>query len=171
MCWMRMERKNESSRSNLICLMSNHKAWLTTISLAICKAFDLLEMLNKEEEMLSAIKEKQSKVFVHITFLHELYKFRKGTRGSLKLLMIAARELKLGIVMLQLELCIPNLQSLSRATFAQDVLEGRVKASKTHDHKHQPLAFGPLSCVGGSIMSERKRVEIQVSSLLIGCQP
>ncbi|KAG6655162.1 hypothetical protein CIPAW_05G197500 [Carya illinoinensis] len=36
-------------------------AWLTTISLAICKAFDLLEMLNKEEEMLSAIKEKQSK--------------------------------------------------------------------------------------------------------------
>lgn len=35
------------------------EAWLTTISLALSKAFDLLEMLNKEEEMLSAIKEKQ----------------------------------------------------------------------------------------------------------------
>ncbi|KAA8540053.1 hypothetical protein F0562_026745 [Nyssa sinensis] len=35
------------------------EAWLTTISLALYKAFDLMEMLMKEEEMLSAIKEKQ----------------------------------------------------------------------------------------------------------------
>lgn len=72
------------------------QAWLTTISLALCKvrllnilgtilflsyycyclfklllvntiqAFDLMEMLKKEEEMLSAIKEKQLQV---LTFL------------------------------------------------------------------------------------------------------
>ncbi|CAI9278093.1 unnamed protein product [Lactuca saligna] len=36
------------------------EAWLTTISLAICKALDLIEMLKKEEEMLSAIKENQA---------------------------------------------------------------------------------------------------------------
>lgn len=76
------------------------QAWLTTISLAICKvgfllgflvlnvfcpvrgfsffvlislcfmwqfqAVDLLEMLKKEEEILSAIKEKQSKVFLRL---------------------------------------------------------------------------------------------------------
>ncbi|KAF9615802.1 hypothetical protein IFM89_026473 [Coptis chinensis] len=35
------------------------EAWVTTISLALCKAFDLLDMLNKEEEMLSAVKKKQ----------------------------------------------------------------------------------------------------------------
>ncbi|RZR98243.1 hypothetical protein BHM03_00027555 [Ensete ventricosum] len=38
------------------------EAWLTTISLSVCKAFDLLEMLKKEEDMLVAVKERQSKV-------------------------------------------------------------------------------------------------------------
>ncbi|KAF9671093.1 hypothetical protein SADUNF_Sadunf12G0011400 [Salix dunnii] len=40
------------------------QAWITTISLAICKAIDLLEML-KEEEMLSAVKERQLKILAH----------------------------------------------------------------------------------------------------------
>ncbi|CAH9123457.1 unnamed protein product [Cuscuta epithymum] len=35
------------------------EVWLATISLSLCKAIDLLEMLRKEDEMLSAIKEKQ----------------------------------------------------------------------------------------------------------------
>ncbi|WZY95666.1 uncharacterized protein LOC125609072 isoform X1 [Brassica napus] len=34
---------------------------VSTINWAICKAIDLLEMLKREEEMLSAIKEKQLK--------------------------------------------------------------------------------------------------------------
>ncbi|KAL8152848.1 hypothetical protein V2J09_010608, partial [Rumex salicifolius] len=38
------------------------EAWLTTISLALCKAYDLLEMLKKEEDMLSAMKELQLQV-------------------------------------------------------------------------------------------------------------
>uniref|UniRef100_A0A0E0BF35 PP2A regulatory subunit TAP46 n=1 Tax=Oryza glumipatula TaxID=40148 RepID=A0A0E0BF35_9ORYZ len=37
------------------------EAWLATISLALCKAFDLLDMLKKEEEMLLAVKERQAK--------------------------------------------------------------------------------------------------------------
>ncbi|KAE9464722.1 hypothetical protein C3L33_03362, partial [Rhododendron williamsianum] len=35
------------------------EAWITTISLSICLAFDLLEMLKLEEEMLSSKNEKQ----------------------------------------------------------------------------------------------------------------
>ncbi|KAG6486385.1 hypothetical protein ZIOFF_054955 [Zingiber officinale] len=38
------------------------EAWITTISLSICKAFDLLDMVKKEEEMLFEVKERQSKV-------------------------------------------------------------------------------------------------------------
>uniref|UniRef100_A0A0E0F965 PP2A regulatory subunit TAP46 n=1 Tax=Oryza meridionalis TaxID=40149 RepID=A0A0E0F965_9ORYZ len=38
------------------------EAWLATISLALCKAFDLLDMLKKEEEMLLAVKERKTKV-------------------------------------------------------------------------------------------------------------
>ncbi|KAK1274812.1 PP2A regulatory subunit TAP46 [Acorus gramineus] len=43
------------------------EAWLTTISLAICKAFDMMEMLKKEEEMLSAVKDRQLKVSYFIS--------------------------------------------------------------------------------------------------------
>jgi len=42
------------------------QAWLATISLALCKAFDLLDMLKKEEEMLLAVKERQEKVMLMI---------------------------------------------------------------------------------------------------------
>ncbi|KAK2444284.1 PP2A regulatory subunit TAP46 [Trifolium repens] len=38
------------------------ESWNTSISLAICKAFDLLDMIKKEEEMLLAVKDRQSKV-------------------------------------------------------------------------------------------------------------
>jgi len=48
------------------------------------------------------------------------------------------------------------------ATFAQDVLEGRASVSQAHEHKHQPLIFGPASLVGGGLTSERERMAAQV---------
>lgn len=53
-------------------------------------------------------------------------------------------------------------QPITCATFAQDVLEGRAKVSQAHEHKHQPMIFGPASLVGGSLTSERERMAAQV---------
>lgn len=53
-------------------------------------------------------------------------------------------------------------EPITCATFAQDVIEGRAKVSQAHDHKHQPLLFGPASLVGGSLTSERERMAAQV---------
>lgn len=53
-------------------------------------------------------------------------------------------------------------QPITCATFAQDVIEGRAKASQVHEHKHQPLIFGPASLVGGKLTSERERMAAQV---------
>ncbi|KAE8705277.1 PP2A regulatory subunit TAP46 [Hibiscus syriacus] len=51
---------------------------------------------------------------------------------------------------------------ITRATFAQDVIEGRENVSQAHDHKHQPMIFGPQSLIGGSLTSERERMAAQV---------
>ncbi|KAJ1392649.1 TAP46-like protein [Sesbania bispinosa] len=109
------------------------EAWNTTISLAICKALDLLEMFKKEEEMLSAVKDRQAKkaeAWHRDAAVHAQY-----TKPS---------------------------PPITCATFAQDVLEGRAKASQAHDHKHQPLLFGPASLVNGSLATDRERMAAQV---------
>ncbi|KAL8153259.1 hypothetical protein V2J09_011019 [Rumex salicifolius] len=49
-----------SINSNLTCV--HWAVRLTTISLALCKAYDLVEILKKEEDMLSAMKELQLQV-------------------------------------------------------------------------------------------------------------
>lgn len=125
------------------------EAWLTTISLAICKALDLLEMLQKEEEMLSAIKEKQSKegekefsraILDERTKTAETWHRNAATRAQYT----------------------KPAQPITCATFAQDVLEGRANVSDAHEHKHQPLIFGPASLVNGSLTSERDRIAAQV---------
>ncbi|KAF7830725.1 PP2A regulatory subunit TAP46 [Senna tora] len=125
------------------------EAWLTTISLAICKALDLLEMLKKEEEMLSAIKERQSKdgdkEFSQDVLDERAKKAEAWHRDS------AARA----------RFTKPS-QPITCATFAQDVLEGRANVSQAHDHKHQPLIFGPASLVNGSLTSERERMAAKV---------
>ncbi|GLT63663.1 hypothetical protein SLA2020_362090 [Shorea laevis] len=125
------------------------EAWLTTISLAICKAFDLLDMLKKEEEMLSAIKEMQlkegNKEFSQDALDNRTKKAEAWHRDAAA----RARYTK-------------PAQPITCATFAQDVLEGRAKVSQAHDHKHQPLIFGPQSLVSGSLTSERERMAAQV---------
>ncbi|PWA36605.1 PP2A regulatory subunit TAP46 [Artemisia annua] len=125
------------------------EAWLTTISLAICKALDLMEMLTKEEEMLSAIKEKQKQegnVEISQAILEER---AKNVEDWHRKAADQARYTK------------PEVP-ITCATFPQDVLEGRAKVSHAHDHKHQPLMFGPAGLLGGSITSERERIAAQV---------
>ncbi|KAK8690428.1 hypothetical protein V6N13_073961 [Hibiscus sabdariffa] len=121
------------------------EAWLTTISLAICKAFDLLEMLKKEEEMLSAIKEKQlkegEKEFSEAILDDRTKKAEAWHRDAAA----HARYTQ-------------PAAPITCATFAQDVIEGRANVSQAHDHKHQPMIFGPQSLIGGSLTSERERM-------------
>ncbi|KAJ4726674.1 PP2A regulatory subunit TAP46 [Melia azedarach] len=125
------------------------EAWLTTISLAICKAFDLLEMLKKEEEMLASVKDRQLKEgeqeFSQAVLDERTKKVENWHRDAA----IRAQYTK-------------PAEPITCATFAQDVLEGRAQVSQAHEHKHQPMIFGPASLVGGSLTSERERMAAQV---------
>ncbi|KAL4575736.1 hypothetical protein LXL04_011820 [Taraxacum kok-saghyz] len=123
------------------------EAWLTTISLAICKGLDLMEMLKKEEEMLCAIKEKKEQEGNVEAVMEERAKTVEDWHRNAA---ARARYMK-------------PAAPITCATFAQDVLEGRANVSQTHDHKHQqPLMFGPASLVGGSLTSDRERIAAQV---------
>lgn len=125
------------------------EAWLTTISLALCKAFDLLEMLKKEEEILSAVREKQLqdgvKEFSQLILDERTQKAESWHRDAAA----RARYTK-------------PAAPITCATFAQDVIEGRAKVSQAHEHKHQPLLFGPASLVGMNPTTERERIAAQV---------
>lgn len=125
------------------------EAWLTTISLAICKAIDLLDMLKKEEEMLVAVME-QSSQGGNDKFAREILDERTNIA-----------EMRHRTAASQAPFLKPS-QPISCATFAQDVIEGRAKASQVHEHKHQPLIFGPASLIGGRLTSERERMAAQV---------
>ncbi|KAJ4850798.1 PP2A regulatory subunit tap46 [Turnera subulata] len=125
------------------------EAWLTTISLAICKAFDLLEMLKKEEEMLSAVKERQQKEGERAFSQSILDERTKKAEAWHRNAAVRAQYIK-------------PAQPITCATFAQDVLEGRAKVSEFHDHKHQPMTFGPASLVSGSLTTEREKMAAQV---------
>ncbi|CAI9092583.1 OLC1v1027867C1 [Oldenlandia corymbosa var. corymbosa] len=125
------------------------EAWLMSISLALCKAFDLLEMLKKEEEMLSAINEKklqEGEKEVSQAILDERAQKAEAWHRDAA---TRARFTK------------PS-PPITCATFAQDVLEGRRQVSEVHEHKHQPLIFGPASLVGKNPTSDRERIAAQV---------
>ncbi|XP_042505679.1 PP2A regulatory subunit TAP46 [Macadamia integrifolia] len=125
------------------------EAWLTAISLALCKAFDLLEMLKKEEEMLSAFKEKQLQEGGKEIAGDVLDERAKRAEAWHRDAAVRAQYTK-------------PAEPITCATFAQDVIEGRAMVSQAHDHKHQPLIFGPASLVGGRLTSERERMAAQV---------
>uniref|UniRef100_J3NB96 PP2A regulatory subunit TAP46 n=1 Tax=Oryza brachyantha TaxID=4533 RepID=J3NB96_ORYBR len=124
------------------------EAWLATISLALCKSFDLLDMLKKEEEMLLAVKERQAKdgnAFAR-EMLDERTKKAEAWHHN------AANRAPYS----------KPADPITCATFAQDVIEGRASVSQAHEHKHKPLIFGPASLVGGGLTSERERMAAQV---------
>ncbi|KAG6752673.1 hypothetical protein POTOM_042702 [Populus tomentosa] len=149
------------------------EAWITTISLAICKAIDLLEMLKKEEEMLLAVKERQLKVALfdafasscdHDPLLSPSSNMKEGGKAfSQTILDERAKKAENWHrdAAVKARYTQPA-QPITCATFAQDVLEGRAKVSQAHDHKHVPIAFGPASLVGGSLTSEKERMRAQV---------
>ncbi|CAA7402510.1 unnamed protein product [Spirodela intermedia] len=125
------------------------EAWVTTISLALCKAFDMVEMLKKEEDMLSSVKERLKQ--------EGNMEFKKSVLDE------RARKAEAwhrqGVIQAQYS---KPAQPITCATFAQDVIEGRAKPSQVHEHKHQPLMFGPASLIGGRPTSERERMAAQV---------
>ncbi|KAL9250223.1 PP2A regulatory subunit TAP46-like protein [Drosera capensis] len=125
------------------------EAWLTTISLALCKAFDLLEMLKLEEDMLSAMREKQSQNGTKEFSQDVLDERAKKAEAWHRNAAARARFTK-------------PADPITCATFAQDVLEGRAKVSQIHEHKHQPLLFGPASLIGGNLATEREQLAAQV---------
>lgn len=125
------------------------EAWLTTISLALCKAFDLLEMLKKEEEMLSAINKKKLQEGdreVSEAILDERAKKAEAWHRDAA---SRARFTK-------------PAAPITCATFAQDVIEGRKRVSDAHEHKHQPMIFGPACLVAKNPTNERERLAAQV---------
>ncbi|CAN1237866.1 PP2A regulatory subunit TAP46 [Linum grandiflorum] len=112
-------------------------------------AVDLLEMLKKEEEMLSAVRERQlkegDKEFSQAVLDERVQKAESWHRGAAT----RAKHTK------------PTVP-ITCATFAQDVLEGRASVSETHDHKHQPMIFGPASLIHSRPTNERDRMAAQV---------
>ncbi|XP_020105779.1 PP2A regulatory subunit TAP46 isoform X2 [Ananas comosus] len=113
------------------------------------EAFDLLDMLRKEEEMLLAVKERESKEGEK-EFAREILDER--TKKAEAWHQNAATRAPLA----------KPVEPITCATFAQDVIEGRANISQAHEHKHQPLIFGPASLVGGRLTSERERMAAQV---------
>uniref|UniRef100_A0A7N0TFW0 Uncharacterized protein n=1 Tax=Kalanchoe fedtschenkoi TaxID=63787 RepID=A0A7N0TFW0_KALFE len=106
-------------------------------------------MLKKEEEMLSAVKERQSKAgeveFSQAVLDERAQKAEAWHRNAA----VGAQYSK-------------PARPITCATFAQDVLEGRAEISQAHDHKHRPLIFGPASVIGGRITTERERMAAQI---------
>lgn len=125
------------------------EAWLTTISLALCKALDLLDGLKKEEELLSTMMannlQSGKEDAVRAMLDERTRKVEEWHKG-------AARKSQF----------VKPAQPITCATFATDVLEGRAKPSQVNEHKHQPLLFGPASVIGGNISTEREQIAAQV---------
>ncbi|XP_066355586.1 PP2A regulatory subunit TAP46-like isoform X2 [Miscanthus floridulus] len=112
------------------------------------EAFDLLDMLKKEEEMLLSVKERQANdgnAFAR-EMLDERTKKAEAWHHN------AANRVPYS----------KPADPITCATLAQDILEGRASVSQAHEHKHQSLMLGSASLVGGGLTSERERMAAQV---------
>lgn len=125
------------------------EAWLTTISLALCKVLDLLDGLKKEEELVAVMMENNNQNGQNElmrTLLEERLKKAEAWHTN------AARRS-------QFEKPMPPITC---ATFATDVLEGRANPLHANEHKHKPLLFGPHSQISGNLTTEREQIAAQV---------
>lgn len=125
------------------------EAWFMHISLALCKALDLVEMLKREYEMLAAIQaiNEEGKEVLTREILDE-----RQSRAESWHKEGASKARTLG-----------PAQPITCATYAQDVIEGRAAIDQGHKHSHgAPFLFGPASVVSGSLSTERERLVAQV---------
>ncbi|KAJ7514942.1 hypothetical protein O6H91_23G066200 [Diphasiastrum complanatum] len=125
------------------------EAWFMQISLALCKVFDLLEMLHREEEMLAAIKEEKRKVGKEALTRELLDERHAKAEAWHRDASSKAKSFK-------------PVKAIACASFAQDVIEGRANLSEGHQHAHQSVLFGPATLSRGSITTERERISAQV---------
>lgn len=121
------------------------EAWIIQISLALCKALDLSEMLKLEEEVLGINHKENGEKVLTREMLDERITKAEAWHKS------AAARAKVS----------KATQPITCATFAQDVLEGRASVGQGHQHNHQPL-FGPASLVGAPITTERQHIAANV---------
>jgi len=125
------------------------EAWFTQISLALCKALDLVEMLRREEEMLVAVQAANNEG--RESFSKEILDERHSRAEDWH---------RQGVSKAQSS---RPAQPINCATYAQDVIEGRVPIQPTHTHTHgAPMLFGPASMVSGSLSTDRERQIAQV---------
>ncbi|KAM0891402.1 hypothetical protein ACQ4PT_026431 [Festuca glaucescens] len=132
------------------------EAWLATISLALCKAFDLVDMLKKEEEMLLAVKERKEKD--GSAFAREMLDER--TQKAEAWHHNAASRAPYS----------EPANPITCATFAQDVIEGRASVSQAHDHKTSTDDIWTCKSCWRGLTSERKEWRHKFFSLVTGCR-
>eukprot|EP00249_Psilotum_nudum_P035979 c6074_g1_i1 orf=716-1903(-) len=122
------------------------EAWITQISLFLCKALDLLETLKREEEVISVRGNQDD----HELLTKEMLEQRASRAEAWH--REASTRAKTS----------KPPQPITCATFAQDVIEGRASISDGHHHTHGPFVFGPASLVSGPILTERQKMAAEV---------
>lgn len=125
------------------------EAWFLQISLALCKSLDLVEMLQLEEEMLAAVQAANEEG--REAFSKEMLDERHSRADDWHRQGAAKAQTSRPAI------------PITCATYAQDVIEGRVAIQPNHQHTHgAPMLFGPASVVSGSLSTDRERQIAQV---------
>ncbi|BBM97789.1 immunoglobulin-binding protein 1 [Marchantia polymorpha subsp. ruderalis] len=129
------------------------EAQFAQISYLLCKAFDLVDMLKKEEDMLVAIQEVQGKLGNEALTKSILDERQAKAESWHKEAASKARTIR--------------NPALAAAAYGQDVIEGRAPVIRDIYHQpqlqqHRPLLFGPASVIDGSMSTERERMVAEV---------
>ncbi|KAL2650186.1 hypothetical protein R1flu_018314 [Riccia fluitans] len=130
------------------------EAQFAQLSFLLCKAFDQVDVLKKEEDMLVGVQDLQSKKG-HDVITRSMLDERHA-RAELWHKQAAASS----------NTIIRN-PALAAAAYGQDVIEGRAPVIRDiyHDPRPQqskPLLFGPASVLQGSMSTDRERMVAEV---------